>query len=219
MVRSVSRRKMSPQKRPRPPAPRVLAPARVPAAVQELAAPSGSARFAAGKALSVTAAKNPGRVYPHFDAIAAGLASDSQIVRWNALRIIAALASADSQRKIDALLDTYLAFIRGGNLISAANAIQGAGCIAYSRPDLLRRILPVLLAVESATYETPECRNVAIGQTLAALEKLGPSVCRRRKVLAFVRRQQTNPRTPVARFAMRLLAKAQASVEKGHGPR
>ena len=79
------------------------------------------------------------------------------------MQIIARLAAADADRKVDGILHTYLGFISAGNLISAANAIQGAGQIGRSRPDLVDRIVPAILGVERATYETPECRNVAIG--------------------------------------------------------
>ncbi|MEP0845347.1 MAG: hypothetical protein HRF50_00840 [Phycisphaerae bacterium] len=177
-----------------------------------MAAPSGTARFAAGKALSVTAEKNPARVYPFFDAIAARLSSDSKVVCWNAMRILAALAGVDSQRKVDALLDRYLAFIRGGNLISAANAIRGAGRIALARPDLLNRIVPAILEVERASFETPECRNVAIGQALQALRPLGASVHSRADVAGFIRRQKSNPRTAVAACAEELTADMKAGV-------
>jgi hypothetical protein len=178
--------------------------ARVAAAVETMAAPTGTARFGAGKKLAATAEKDPGRVYPHFDTIAALLDSQSKVVRWNAMQIIASLATVDVDHKIDALLDTYLAFIRGDNLISAANAIKGAGAIARSRPDLLARILPAILAVERAEYETPECRNVAIGQALDALRWLGVEVRAREEVSAFIRRQTTNSRAKVARTAAQM---------------
>lgn len=185
---------------------RTLPHAQVPAAVKTMAAPSGTARFAAGKALCATANKEPGRVYSHFDAIAALLEGESKIVRWNAIQIVASLTPVDTDRKMDAILDTYLAFIRGSNLISAANAIQGAGQIARGRPDLHNRIIPAILGVERATYETPECRNVAIGKALDALRELGPSICRRPEVVAFVRRQMANTRVAVARCAERMTA-------------
>lgn len=189
---------------------RTLSRAQVPAAVERMAASSGTARFAAGKALAVTATKSPERVYPHWDTIAGLLTGDSKIVRWNALQIIASLARADTQGKLDAHLETYLGFIRGGNLISAANAIQGAGRIADARPDLLDRVVSALLGVEDAAYETPECRNVAIGHALNVLDELGPSVCRRPAVAAFIRRQTTNSRAAVARSAARLAAELAA---------
>ncbi|MFO0974174.1 MAG: hypothetical protein U1A27_12160 [Phycisphaerae bacterium] len=182
-------------------APRILPPASVAAAVSEFSAPGGTARFAAGKALAATAQHAPGRVYPHFGAIAAQLDSDSQIVRWEALQILAELAAADVDRRIDRLLGRYLSFIRCGNLVSAANAVKGAAQIASARPDLLRRIVPAILGVERATYKTDECRNVAIQQALRALCELGPRALRLSAVTAFVRRQLRNPRPAVRRVA------------------
>ncbi len=200
-------RRVRAQKKSRPrQSARMLSRARVAAAVRTMAAPSGTARFAAGKALFVTAEKDPGRVYPHFDAIAALLESDSKIVRWNSIQVLAALAPVDNDHKLEAVLDAYLAFIRGSNMVSAANAIRGAGKIALSRPDLLDRILPPILGVEGATYETPECRNVATGHALDALKELWPSVRRRPEVAEFVRRQRSNTRAAVARRAARLTA-------------
>lgn len=204
------RRKSPRKKTAKRTAVRMLSHAQVPAAVERLAAPSGTARFAAGKALAVTAAKAPERVYPHWDTVAGLLTSDSKVVRWNALQIIASLACADTQHKLDALLETYLGFIRGGNLISAANAIQGAGRIARARPDLVDRIVAAILGVEDAAYETPECRNVALGHALGVLDELGPSVCRRSDVAAFIRRQATNSRAAVARCAERMVTELAA---------
>jgi hypothetical protein len=185
---------------------RMLPAARVAAAVETMAEPSGTARFAAGKALCITSEKEPGRVYGHFDAIAALLASECKIVCWNATQIIARLAPVDTQRKVDAILDRYLSFIRGTNLISAANAIGGAGKIALCRSDLWERIVPAMLAVEGATYETAECRNVAIGHALDSLAALGPGVCRRPDVAGFIQRQKGNTRAAVARRAESMAA-------------
>jgi hypothetical protein len=185
---------------------RALTRAQVPGAVAKMAEPKGTARFAAGKALVVTAEKAPERVYPHFDEIAELLAGESKIVRWNAMQIVARLAGVDKDGRVEGVLDAYLAFIHGGNLISAANAIDGAARIALARPYLMERVLPALLGVERETYETPECRNVAIGQVLDALARLWPMVQSRAEVVAFIRRQQNCTRAAVARKAQRMLA-------------
>lgn len=184
---------------------RPLTPAQLSRVVRVIGEPSGTARFGAGKALIVTAEKSPERVYPHFDAIAPLLRSESKIMRWTAMLALAPLAEIDSERKIDALLDTYIAFIHGGNLVTAANAIKCLARIGRHRPDLADRVLAAILKVEKATYETPECRRVAIGQTLTALEEMGGDVIRRPEVVNFIRRQVASPRAAVARLANRLL--------------
>jgi hypothetical protein len=210
MVTPRTRRKRTPKRPPEAPPPRMLTAAQVAKAAQTMAEPSGSARFRAGKALSITAEKSPDRVYPHFDAIAALLKSDSRIVCWNAIQILTLLAPADQGCKLDRVCDTFLAFIRGDNLVSAANAIGGLCRIARTRPDWIDRIIPPILEVETATYATPECRNVAIQQTLGAFATLGPGVCQRPDVAAFIRRQRTNPRAKVAKLAERMAANLSA---------
>lgn len=200
--RNTAARRRSTKKQPV----RALPAARVPMAVATMAAPTGTERFAAGKSLCATAAKDPKRVFSHFDAVAAMLDSDNKIVRWNAMRLIALMAAADSKHRLDAVLDRYLAFIAGDNLITAANAIQGAALIGRARPDLLDRIVAAVLGVERAAYATTECRNVAIGEALDAFQQLGADVCRRPDVSQFIRCQRTNPRSAVARRAERMTA-------------
>jgi len=104
------------------------------------------------------------------------------------------------------VLNQILAFIVGDNLIIAANAIHCAGQIADARPDLLDQIIAAALAVDSATYETPECRNVVIGHVLDLLRRLWPAVHGRPEVVAFVGRQRSNTRAKVARQATELAA-------------
>ncbi len=188
------------------PAARVLSRTQVPAAVKRMVGASGATRFAAAKALMVTAERDPPRVYPHLDTIATLLDGDSKVVRWNAMHILASLAAVDADHRLDAHLDRYFDYIRGPNLITAANAIQGAGRIALARADLVDRIVAELLAVEHSTYDTPECRNVALGHVLTALAGLGAEVCGRAEVAAFIRRQQSNTRPAVAKAATRMAA-------------
>lgn len=206
MTPASTRQPKSRQSNRKRPALRMLSRAQVPSAVQTMAAPSGTARFDAGKALVATARKDPMRVYPHFDDIAALLGCDSKVVCWNAMQIVAALAPADVERRIDAILDAYLSLVSCGNLVSAVNAIDGAGRIVACRPDLLERILPAMLAVPRAAFKTAECRNVAIGAVLDALEALGARVCQREDAASFIRRQQTNPRAAVAKHATKMIA-------------
>lgn len=184
---------------------RALSRTQVAGAVAKMAEPKGTARFAAGKALVVTAEKSPERVYPYFDAIAGLLAGECKIVRWNALQVISRLAAVDKDGKVEGVLDAYLGFVHGGNLISAANAIDGAARITLAQPQLLERVLPVLLGVEKETYETPECRNVAIGHVLTALGELWPMVQGRADVVAFVRRQESNTRAAVVKKAKQMM--------------
>lgn len=186
-------------------APRALARNRIAGAVRVMAGAPGTARLNAARAVLVTAEKDPARVYPHLEEIAGLLRSDSRVIRWNAILILGLLADVDVQRRLDRYIDEYLAWISAGNLVSAANAIRGAGLMAQARPDMRARIVRALLRTERAEYETPECRNVAIGQVLDALRGIG-GACERDDVRALIRRQASNTRPAVARRAKQLIA-------------
>lgn len=95
-------------------------------------------------------------------------------------------------------------------MITGANAIKGAAEIADARPELIDKIVPAILSVTRARYDTRECRNVAIGHVLDALQRLWPRVKDRADVVTFVRRQQSNSRPAAARRARGLSAAGRA---------
>src|SRR2546429_7614319 len=73
--------------------------------------------------------------------------------------------------------------------------------------SLADEIRKSILAVEQARYATRECRNVAIGHAIRALDVLFPALQNRQGVLSFVRRQRTNPRRATRNKARKFLAK------------
>jgi hypothetical protein len=147
----------------------------------------------------------PELLYPHFDFFAAMLDHDNQILKWNATLTLANLARVDRAGKIEAILDRYLDLISGPNMITAANAIRGAAIIGLAKPHLVRRILLRIMRVERVEYATPECRNVAIGHALRALEQLADLLPDQRVLRLFAARQLGNPRPATSAKARRFL--------------
>jgi hypothetical protein len=147
----------------------------------------------------------PEALYPHFDSFAAMLDHENQILKWNAMLTLANLARVDREGKIEAILDRYLDPISGPDMISAANAISGAVVIGVAKPHLVRRILLRIMRVEYAEYATPECRNVAIGHALKALEPLADLLPDRRMLRLFAARQLGNPRAATSAKARKFL--------------
>ena len=162
-------------------------------------------RFGASKALRILSERVPELIYPHFDFFAALLDHDNHILQWNATLTLANLACVDREGKIEAILDRYLDLIAGPNLISAANAIRGAAIIGVAQPHLVKRIVTRIMRVERANYATPECRNVAIGHALKALEQLVDLLPDRRTVRLFAARQLGNRRPATSAKARKFL--------------
>jgi hypothetical protein len=90
-------------------------------------------------------------------------------------------------------------------MIGAANAIAAAANIALAKPHLADRIVKEILKVERASYQRPECRNVAIGHAIQSFDRFFRHVGNTRPVLAFVKRQLDNSRPATRKKAERFL--------------
>ena len=170
-----------------------------------LGAKRAGVRFGASKALRILSERAPELIYPHFDFFVAMLGHDNHILKWNATITLANMARVDCEGKIEAVLNRYLDLISGPNMITAANAMRGAAIIGAAKPHLVKRIVPRIMRVEHAEYATPECRNVAIGHALLALEDLAGLLPDRRGVRLFAARQLGNPRAATSAKARRFL--------------
>lgn len=164
-------------------------------------------KFGAIKTLRILSEQAPELVYPRFDFFVSLLEHQNRILRWNAALALGNLAVVDQEAKLDPILDAYLAPITGPDMISAGNAIRGAAAIAVAKPYLADTIARRILRVERASYRTPECRNVAIGHAIRALEQFFAVIGDQRAVQMFVRRQMNDSRPATRREAERFLKK------------
>jgi hypothetical protein len=173
--------------------------------VAGIGAKRAAVKLGASKALRIMSGQLPELLYPHFDFFAAMLDNGNNILKWNATLTLANLAQVDREGRIESILDRYLAPITGPNMITAANAIRGAAIIGLAKPHLARRILLRIMRVERAKYATPECRNVAIGHALRAIEKLAGLLPDQRMLRLFAARQLGNPRPATSAKARKFL--------------
>jgi hypothetical protein len=181
-------------------------------AIDALGSVDPCTRFAAAKLLRILSERSPEALYPHFDALVRMLRDENSILRWNAMLALGNLASADRENKLDDILDEYLAPISGPNLVDAANTLQGAAAIARAKPYLADRIATNILRVERARYAKAECRNVAIGHAILALDEFFPAIREPHPVQLFVRRQLKNSRHATASKARKFLHKWPANL-------
>jgi hypothetical protein len=183
-----------------------------------LKADKARVKYGCLKALRAISEEQPEVLYPEFDRIAALLDIESVILRWGAIIIIGNLAAVDTEEKIGPMLERYLAPIAGKVMITAANTVGGAGKIARAKPRFADRIVRVQLQVESATYQTPECRNVALGHVVKSLDLFFEHISDPKPVMAFVQRQLNNSRNAVKKKAAAFLKKHKACLsEKERG--
>jgi hypothetical protein len=182
-------------------------PSLVPALLAGTASPSPQVKFGSAKALWLLAEADPALLYPHFDFFVKQLDSPNGVFRWNAARTLACLAPADTQNRLEPLLDKYLSVIPGPHLIDAATVIGSAWKIARAKPRLADRIARAILGVSQAQYQTDECRNVAAGHALQSLSRFFDLIEDKRAVVDFARGQLNNTRPATRRKAEEFLRK------------
>ena len=182
-------------------------PARLPEVFEGLNAEKARIKYGCLKLLRLISEQRPELLYPHIGRFFELLGSENNIFKWGAIIIIGNLACVDAERKIDAQVDRYLKPIRGSVMITAANVIGGAGKIAQAKPYLAEKIARAVLRVESAKYQTTECRNVVIGHAIKSLDLFFRRLKQPGPVVEFVKRQLNNRRPAVKKHAAKFLKK------------
>jgi hypothetical protein len=158
-------------------------------------------KFGSAKALMLVSEKSPQLLYPHFDEFAKLLEGPNQILCWNAIRILAQLASVDEAGKLDQILDAYYAPISGPSLVTAANLIASAPAVVQAKPWLADRVAGKIYSVGRARYKTPECRNVALTHAIQSLDQIFPCLSDGQAAVKFVRRHARNSRSSTRKAA------------------
>jgi hypothetical protein len=175
--------------------------------IEATASDRATVRFAAVKLLLLLSERAPVVVYPQVDALIELLGVDNKIFKWCAIQALGHLASVDSRRAIDRVIADYLKPILGPDLVTAANTIGGATRIARAKPRLRSRITKAILDVERGRYRTSECRNVAIGRAIDALDELYEGSRQKQAIESLVKRQLRNRRAPTRKKAAKFARK------------
>ena len=162
-------------------------------------------KYASTKKAIAISKEDPSVLYPDFDFFIEFLNSENQIIKWTAIQIIGNLSKVDKKKKVDKLLPKIIGFLNCGKMITANNAILALSEIALNKPELKEKILKELIQVEHYDYDTPECRNVALGKVIVSLEKFKEEIKNQKYILEFLERQTNNTRVSVKNRAIKLL--------------
>ena len=176
---------------------------------QELSNKSPRVKFGCSKALLLLSERRPELLYPKIDEIFKLLGRDNQIIKWSAIAILGNLAAVDRDHRIKGVLRTICGFLCAGELITANHAITALGKIARAFPEERAGVTARLLGIEQAVFNTDECRNIAIGKSILAMEMYVDPAHIRKDVLQFARSQTSNTRRATATKAKAFLRKCQ----------
>lgn len=137
----------------------------IPILVEGMFSKKPAIRYGCGKVLMDLSEKYPEEIYQNIESLVELLDSNSRIITWNSMAIIANVAKMDNEKKIDDIIQKYFSFLNNEYMITVANAIGNLGKIALVKPYLTNLIVDKILKVENVkltAHLTEECRRVII---------------------------------------------------------
>jgi hypothetical protein len=183
----------------------------LPVIMEGMSSREANVKYKCIKILTVISEKNPGVLYSHFDLFDQLLDSDNNILKWNAIDIIANLTAVDFDNKFEAIYNRYYGLINEGSLITAAHVVESSGTIVNAKPALRERITGELLKTETISLPTEECRNIVKGKAIETFGRYFSQVENKEIVVTFVRNQLTNSRNATKKKAEIFLKKVALS--------
>jgi len=187
-------------------------PTHIPRLLEAIGERKARVKYGAEKVLRAVSERRPGLLDPWFRDFVRLLDAENSFIRWGAIRTVANLAAAGTDDRVAGIFRKYFAPLKGPDMVTAVSVIGGATVIARAKPAMADRIAREILKVETAAYRmhdapSPECRNVACGQAIDALDTLYGAIHRKKPVVEFVRRQLRCTRPAVRKKSAAFLSR------------
>jgi hypothetical protein len=173
----------------------------------DLASENPKIKYSCTKNLLTVVRDDPAELYPHLDFFVKLLDSENKILKWTAIDIIGHLAKVDKTKSIDKLIGELSGLLSAGNLITANHAIAALTDIALVKPEHQKKITDELLKVDHYSYDTDECRNIAVGKVILAISTYFNHLEDKEATIEFVSRQTKSTRNATRKKAEQFLKK------------
>ena len=166
-------------------------------------------RFKCAKVLRALSKANPKLLYPYFDFFSTLLDSQNNIIKWNAMDIIANITEIDTEGKFEKIFGKYYNLLNEGSLITAGHVVDNSGKIANVKHNLREQITDHLISVERITLPTEECRSILDGKVIQAFGQYINHIKNNNDVVAYIKSQLKSGRSATRKKAEKLLEQMQ----------
>jgi len=178
----------------------------VPILLEGVTSTKATVRYTCARVLVDLSGIYPENLYNYINQFIELLKSNYRIIKWNAVAIIANLASVDKNNVLDDNFDKYFGLLNDGYMVTVANLVTYSSKIGLTKPYLANAIAHELLKVENITLTpnlTEECKRVIAEQTINSFDLMFSLFDEKTKaeVLSFVNNQLESPRDSLKRRA------------------
>jgi hypothetical protein len=169
--------------------------------IDGLTSPVETYRYNCNRAIVKVAETAPRDVYPYWDYLVELLGSSNTYHRCSAINLLPHLIPADGESRFDGIFEKLFSRLDDDSVIPPCYVARNCPVMARHRPDLLRRIVTELLAIEG-THHKPGRKDLIKADIILALDQLYDGVEDRSDALRFVE-AQLDCSSPKARKAAR----------------
>jgi len=164
-------------------------------------------KFKSAKILRIISEESSELLYPKWDFFVKLLDCENNIIKWNAMDVIANLTRVDSKNRFDKIFRKFYGMLYEGSLITAGHVVGNSWKIAKAKPSLSSRITSELLKVEKIPLPTEECRNILKGHAILSFSEYFDQIKEKGKIISFARRELKNTRNATRSKAEKFLKK------------
>jgi len=166
-------------------------------------------KYGYAKELLKIGATNPELLYDHFDDWSKMMTSSNNVLKWTGIDIIGYLSTIDKDNRTDSIIEVLIDLLHGGHLITCNHAIFALGKIAEYKPEQRKKIIEEFLKIQNDKFDTPECKNIAIGKVIDAIKPFTNEIENTKVVIDFIRAATESERSSTKKKATQLLKRIQ----------
>lgn len=184
----------------------------IPAIIKGLNSDNPRIKFGCAKILSKLSQEKPEELYKEMDFFTELLNHKNNIIKWNAIDVLANLTAVDKKKKFDKIFDKYYGLLNDDTMITLGHVIDNSAKISNAKPYLADKITNNLLKLEKIKTKpkvTQECKNILYGKAILAFDKYYSNIDNKKEVISFVQKQLKNSRPATKAKAEKFLKKHQ----------
>ena len=154
--------------------------------------------------------QQPALFYHYWECFAGMIASPNSFYRSIVAQAVAFLTAADDDRRLDAILDTYLHMLDDEKIMVARYFVQSIHLIPEARPELREKIIACLLEVENTRHNASR-KSLLKADIIGVFERLFDSLSahEKKEALAFAENEQDSESPSTRKAAKTFVEKHQ----------
>ena len=149
--------------------------------------------------------RKPQLFYPYWTEISVLLDHPNSYHRDFALTLLAGLISVDVDKRFDQIMDKYFSLLNDQKFMTALCCLRCLEKIVYTRPDLLTRVMTLLMQHKKNSFYSPKQEALFNADVLLLIKENFSKETIPPVLLTFIKRQQASLSPKTRKLAITLL--------------